>query len=67
MITNYNNAKADNISGLHQFVHDNYGKPLLMILKFDDYKYKFLDGEAFRNNFSTSEIRVQFVLRENCL
>ena len=30
-----------------------------MILKFDDYKYKFLDGEAFRNNFSSAELKVQ--------
>lgn len=59
MITYYDIAKADNVSGPHNFVYDNDGKPLPLVLKFDDYKYKFLDGEAFRNNFSTSELRVQ--------
>lgn len=67
MITYYDIAKADNVSGPHQFVYDNDGKPLPLILKFDDYKYKFLDGEAFRNNFSTSELRVKIYVNGELL
>lgn len=67
MITYYDIAKADNVSGPHQFIYDNDGKPLPLILKFDDYKYKFLDGEAFRNNFSTSELRVQIFVNGELL
>jgi hypothetical protein len=67
MITYYDIAKADNISGPHLFEYDNDGKPLPLVLKFDDYKYRFLDGEAFRNNFSTSELRVQIYLNGELL
>ena len=67
MITYYDIAKADNVSGPHNFVYDNNGKPLPLIIKFDDYKYKFLDGEAFRNNFSTSELRVKIFVNGELL
>lgn len=59
MITYYDIASANNVSGPYQFIYDNNGNPLPIKLTFDDYKYRFLDGEAFRNNFSISELKVQ--------
>lgn len=67
MITYYDIAKGDNVSGPHNFVYDNDGKPLPLIIKFDDYKYKFLDGEAFRNNFSSAELRVKIYVNGELL
>ncbi len=67
MITYYNIAGADNVSGPQLFEYDNDGKPLPLVLKFDDYKYLFLDGEAFRNNFSTAELRVKIYLNGELL
>jgi hypothetical protein len=58
-ITYYDIAAGNNISNAHKFIYDNNGNPLPIKLVFNDYKYKFLDGEAFRNNFSTAELRVQ--------
>jgi hypothetical protein len=59
MITYYDIDLATDVAEAYVFKYDTDGNPLPLKLIFDNYKYDFLDGEAFRNNFSTSELKVQ--------
>ena len=60
-ITYYDIAAGDNVSSARQFIYDNNGSPLPLKLVFNDCKYRFLDGEAFRNNFSDAALKVQIL------
>lgn len=58
-ITYYDIDKADNVSGSYDFKYDTDGNPLPFSLVFDNYKYEFMDGQAFRNNNSSAILNVK--------
>lgn len=62
MVTYYDLDKATDISKPYVFKYDTDGNPLPLQLVFENYKYEFLDGEAYRNNFSEAELRVQVLI-----
>lgn len=59
MITYYDIDLATDVSEPYVFNYDSNGDPTPIRLIFDNYEYDFLDGEVFRNNFSTSSLKVQ--------
>jgi hypothetical protein len=64
MITYYDIDLATDVSAPYEFRYDTNGNSLPIKIIFDNYKYKFLDGEVFRNNFSTAELKVEVYVEE---
>tara|TARA_R110002050_G_scaffold151060_2_gene278020 strand:+ start:621 stop:1052 length:432 start_codon:yes stop_codon:yes gene_type:complete len=44
---------------VHEFSYDTAGQPIPLILTFENYDFRFINGEAYRNNPSTEEISVK--------
>ena len=44
---------------VHEFSYDTAGQPIPLVLTFENYDFRFINGEAYRNNPSTEEISVK--------
>ena len=66
MVTYYDFSIGDDIAKSYVFKYDVNGNPLPIKIVFDNYKYEYIRGEGFRNNFSEAELKVQ-VLVDNVL
>ncbi len=65
MVTYYDIKQGKDITQPYVFEYDQNGNSLPLKIIFDNYEYRFLDGETFRNNFSESELRVQVYFEGN--
>lgn len=59
MVTYYDYEIEDDFSSAFVFKYDTSGNPLPLKITLDNYKYEFIRGEGFRNNFSTAQLKVQ--------
>ena len=46
------------------FNYDNSGNPLPLILNWEDFGYKYVRGEAYRNNFSIAELTLKLYVND---
>ena len=44
---------------VHEFLYDAAGQAIPLVLTFENYDFRFINGEAYRNNPSTEEISVK--------
>lgn len=44
---------------VHQFLYDSSGLPIPLVLTFENYNFRYINGEAYRNNPNTEEISVK--------
>ena len=44
---------------VHEFSYDTAGQAIPLVLTFENYDFRFINGEAYRNNPSTEEISVK--------
>ena len=62
MITYYDFSIGTDIAKAYPFEYDIDGNSLPLKIIFENYKYKTIRGEGFRNNFSEAEIKVQLYI-----
>nr|WP_298989040.1 hypothetical protein [uncultured Polaribacter sp.] len=46
------------------FNYDNSGNPLPLIVNWEDFGYKYVRGEAYRNNFSIAELTLKLYVND---
>lgn len=46
------------------FEYDNNGNPLTKIIEWKDFGYKYIRGEAYRNNFSEAELSIKIYVND---
>lgn len=44
---------------VHQFSYDSSGNVIPFVITFENYNYRYINGEAYRNNPNTEEISVK--------
>ena len=44
---------------IHQFMYDSSGQPIPFVLTIENYNFRYINGEAYRNNPNTEEISVK--------
>lgn len=44
---------------VHEFTYDSAGQPIPFIINFENYNFRYISGEAYRNNPNTEEISVK--------
>lgn len=60
----YDNETDKFISQTIQFKYDNNGSPLPLIIKWDNFTYKYVRGEGYRNNFSSAELNFNLYVND---
>ena len=49
---------------IHQFTYDTSGQPIPFVLTIENYNFRYINGEAYRNNPNTEEISVKVYVDE---
>jgi len=49
---------------IHQFSYDSAGQPIPFILTIENYDFRYINGEAYRNNPNTEEISVKVYVND---
>lgn len=62
MATYYDFKNNQDVAAPLIFKYDTNGDPLPLKIIFDNYKFKSIRGEVFRNNFSEAELKVQLYI-----
>ena len=61
----YNNATDIFNEETLVFNYDNSGNALPIIITWEDFGYKYVRGEAYRNNFSTTELTIKLFVNDD--
>lgn len=49
---------------VHNFTYDSSGEPIPFVMTFENYNYRYISGEAYRNNPNTEEISVKIYVND---
>lgn len=49
---------------VHQFSYDSSGDPIPFIITLENYNFRYIDGEGYRNNPSAAEISVKLYVND---
>ena len=49
---------------VHNFEYDSSGQPIPFVMTFENYDYRYIYGEAYRNNPNTEEISVKIYVND---
>lgn len=60
----YDNNTDAFISEAIQFEYDTNGNPLPLVIKWDNFTYKYIRGEGYRNNFSSAELNFNLFVND---
>ena len=52
---------------VHNFSYDSSGQPIPFIMTFENYDYRYIYGEAYRNNPNTEEISVKIYVNDELI
>lgn len=52
---------------VHNFSYDSSGQPIPFIMTFENYDYRYIYGEAYRNNPNTEEISVKIYINDELI
>ena len=61
----YNNGTDKFSDETLVFNYDNSGNPLPIIINWEDFGYKYVRGEAYRNNFSSAELSIKLFVNDD--
>lgn len=54
-------------AGVYPFSYDNSGNALPLEIVIEDYNFRYIDGEAYRNNHSEAQLSVQVYVNDRLI